>query len=141
MEQKASDFNHKRTKSDDTQPKLNVVWFVVRPCSPDTDFVVSSNYRLIGTPGKPFRCFLFGRVLVVCLHAVAFVAAVGALQLAGGGSVTGEERLPEGRFENLVALGADIGHVFEIVAADHNSVGDGHAGPDHKGPPDARKDP
>ena len=56
-EQKASDFNHKRTKPDDTQPKLNVVWFVVRPCLPDTDFVVSSNYRLIGTPGKPFRCF------------------------------------------------------------------------------------
>ena len=39
----------KRTKTDNTQPKLNVVCFVVQSCLTDTDFVISSNYCLIGT--------------------------------------------------------------------------------------------
>ena len=42
----------KRTKTDDTQPKLNAVCFVVQSCLTDADFVISSNYCLIGTPGK-----------------------------------------------------------------------------------------
>ena len=42
----------KRTKTDDTQPKLNVVCFVVQSCLTDADFVISSNYCLIGTRGK-----------------------------------------------------------------------------------------
>ena len=41
----------KRTKTDDTQPKLNVACFVVQFCLADADFVISSNYCLIGTPG------------------------------------------------------------------------------------------
>ena len=45
----------KRTKTDNTQPKLNVVCFVVQSCLTDTDFVIPSNYCLIGTRGNP--CF------------------------------------------------------------------------------------
>lgn len=46
----------KRTKTGDTQPKLNVVCFAVQSCPPDADFVTSSNYCLIGTLRKP-SCF------------------------------------------------------------------------------------
>ena len=49
----------KRTKTDDTQPKLNVVCFVVQSCLTDADFVISSNYCLIGTRESPpsfYRC-------------------------------------------------------------------------------------
>ena len=42
----------KRTKTDDTQPKLNAVCFVVQSCLTDADFVISSNYCLIGTRGR-----------------------------------------------------------------------------------------
>ena len=41
----------KRTKTDDTQPKLNVVCFVVQSCLTDADFVISSkllSYRHTG---------------------------------------------------------------------------------------------
>lgn len=50
----------KRTKTDDTQPKLNAVCFVVQSCLTDADFVISSNYCLIGTRGM-LRLF-FGLV-------------------------------------------------------------------------------
>ena len=43
----------KRTKTDDTQPKLNVVCFVVQSCLTDADFVIFSNYCLIGTRETP----------------------------------------------------------------------------------------
>lgn len=39
----------KRTKTDDTQPKLNVVCFVVQSCLTDADFVIFLNYCLIST--------------------------------------------------------------------------------------------
>ena len=42
----------KRTKTDDTQPKLNVVCFVVQSCLTDADFVIPSNYCLISTREK-----------------------------------------------------------------------------------------
>ena len=37
------------TKTDGTQPKLSAVCFVVQSCLADADFVVFSNYCLIGT--------------------------------------------------------------------------------------------
>ena len=43
----------KRTKTDDTQPKLNTACFVVQSCLTDADFVISSNYCLIGTREIP----------------------------------------------------------------------------------------
>ena len=37
------------TKTGGTQPKLSAAWFVVQSCLADADFVVFSNYCLIGT--------------------------------------------------------------------------------------------
>ena len=54
----------KRTKTDDTQPKLNVVCFVVQSCLADADFVIPSNYCLIVTRE---RVVLFSYI-AFCLH-------------------------------------------------------------------------
>ena len=40
------------TKTGNTQPKLNVVCFVVQSCLTDADFVIPSNYCLISTREK-----------------------------------------------------------------------------------------
>ena len=40
------------TKTGSTQPKLSAACFVVQSCLADADFVVSSNYCLIGTRQK-----------------------------------------------------------------------------------------
>ena len=45
------------TKTGSTQPKLSAACFVVQSCLADADFVVSSNYCLIGTRQK--GCFFF----------------------------------------------------------------------------------
>ena len=46
------------TKTDGTQPKLSAVCFVIQSCLADADFVVFSNYCLIGTRhiGLHFCC-------------------------------------------------------------------------------------
>ena len=44
------------TKTGSTQPKLSAACFVVQSCLADADFVVFSNYCLIGTRPK---CFFF----------------------------------------------------------------------------------
>ena len=45
------------TKTGSTQPKLSAACFVVQSCLADADFVVFSNYCLIGTRPKPsFYC-------------------------------------------------------------------------------------
>ena len=54
----------KRTKTDDTQPKLNAVCFVVQSCLTDADFVIPSNCCLIGTRE---RVVLFSYI-AFCLH-------------------------------------------------------------------------
>ena len=46
-------FNSKRTKTGNTQPKLNVACFVVQFCLTDAEFVIFSNYCLIGTHPRP----------------------------------------------------------------------------------------
>ena len=84
---------------------------------------------------------LYGFGVGAGFHAEALVTAVGAGQLAGVGGVRGEKGLLEGGLENFMALGADIGHASEVVTADEDAVGNGHAGPDNKQPPDAREDP
>ena len=48
------------TKTGSTQPKLSAACFVVQSCLADADFVVFSNYCLIGT--RPKGC-LFSRLL------------------------------------------------------------------------------
>ena len=48
------------TKTGSTQPKLSAACFVVQSCLADADFVVFSNYCLIGT--RPTSC-LFSSVL------------------------------------------------------------------------------
>ena len=45
------------TKTGSTQPKLSAACFVVQSCLADADFVVFSNYCLIGT--RPSRSFFF----------------------------------------------------------------------------------
>ena len=45
------------TKTGSTQPKLSAACFVVQSCLADADFVVFSNYCLIGTRQK--GCFFF----------------------------------------------------------------------------------
>ena len=42
----------KRTKTGSTQPKLSAARFVVQSCLADADFVIFSNYCLIGTRHK-----------------------------------------------------------------------------------------
>ncbi|WP_418736931.1 hypothetical protein, partial [Dysosmobacter sp.] len=44
------------TKTGSTQPKLSAACFVVQSCLADADFVVFSNYCLIGTRQKA-PCF------------------------------------------------------------------------------------
>lgn len=45
------------TKTGSTQPKLSTACFVVQSCLADADFVVFSNYCLIGTPQRMFFIF------------------------------------------------------------------------------------
>ena len=51
----------KRIKTGGIQPKLNVACFVVQSCLADADFVVFSNYCLIGTRQMVARFLLFRR--------------------------------------------------------------------------------
>ena len=46
------------TKTGSTQPKLSAACFVVQSCLADADFVVSSNYCLIGTRRTPVLFFI-----------------------------------------------------------------------------------
>lgn len=50
------------TKTGGTQPKLSAACFVVQSCLADADFVVFSNYCLIGT--RQSRSFLIWREIV-----------------------------------------------------------------------------
>ena len=50
------------TKTGSTQPKLSAACFVVQSCLADADFVVFSNYCLIGT--RQSRSFLIWREMV-----------------------------------------------------------------------------
>lgn len=70
------------TKTGDTQPKLSAACFVVQSCLADADFVVFSNYCLIGTRLKPVRYFLISAEQIpgvdLFLHIIqAGIVAVG----------------------------------------------------------------
>ena len=52
-ERKISDFQPLDVKTGSTQPKLSAACFVVQSCLADADFVVFSNYCLIGTRHMP----------------------------------------------------------------------------------------
>ena len=54
------------TKTGSTQPKLSAACFVVQSCLADADFVVFSNYCLIGTRQKR-SCLRFPRVVFMWL--------------------------------------------------------------------------
>ena len=64
------------TKTGSTQPKLSTACFVVQSCLADADFVVFSNYCLIGTRQKGVFYFLahpkgfeppFSRIGICCV--------------------------------------------------------------------------
>lgn len=57
-------------------------------------------------------------LLLIGLHTEALVAAVGAGQTAGVGSMARPEHLSKGRLEHFMALWADVCHMAEIVHRD-----------------------
>ena len=59
------------TKTGSTQPKLSAACFVVQSCLADADFVVSSNYCLIGTRLTAARRFA-GRLFAGHFYVVPF---------------------------------------------------------------------
>ena len=58
------------TKTGSTQPKLSAACFVVQSCLADADFVVFSNYCLIGTRPKP--SFYYARFLFSIMFPLGF---------------------------------------------------------------------
>ena len=71
------------TKTGSTQPKLSAACFVVQSCLVDADFVVFSNYCLIGTRQSLF--FLFGWGGEICKErsdGIAFCSTKNFINLA-----------------------------------------------------------
>ncbi len=85
------------TKTGGIQPKLNVACFV-QSCLTDADFVIFSNYCLIGTrPSRPFfsvrRCGAGrGRFTPLCGYTLS--TPCGGTCLPAGRSVRGSDRPP-----------------------------------------------
>ena len=74
------------------------------------------------------------------LHAIAAVIALRAGELSCVRGMVCPECLAEFRQEYVMALRADIRHVFEIIAADHHSIRDGNGKIGNGRPPDAGED-
>ena len=96
------------TKTGSTQPKLSAACFVVQSCLADADFVVFSNYCLIGTRPRVLLFCLKRQIAALCTKCllVIIIAGICTIIMAKYRSKK-VHRLPSAAFCRMRSLGVE----------------------------------
>ena len=78
-------------KTGSTQPKLSAACFVVQSCLADADFVVFSNYCLIGTRHMPSASGVYICSAILCLQAAQHCHQNGVILAVRGVGAAGDD--------------------------------------------------